>query len=195
MGGWLHAASWGDIDLEWLQQDDWNLWFLHGFYRHVYGFLGWGNENLDYALSLIPDQAVDMGPLPLTGEQLELRVPLDLLGATDKRIEGIALLHPDGRVFWDKTAVVGVDGYTQTIWDNGFVPNSTALQATKIALQGLKQGDRIRVLFEDRMLVAEDGYFIDDFSGTDLYQFYGGGSGVGYGNQPISFHLYEIPLP
>ena len=47
------------------------------------------------------------------------------------------------------------------------------------------------MLFEDREFVAEDGYFVDDFRGADLYQRYGG-ERSGYGNGPVALHIYEI---
>jgi hypothetical protein len=52
-------------------------------------------------------------------------------------------------------------------------------------------GTRVRVLFEDREIVAEPGYFVDNFRGQDLYQRHGGGAG--YGNAPVALHLYELP--
>jgi hypothetical protein len=50
----------------------------------------------------------------------------------------------------------------------------------------------VRVLFEDRELVAEDGYFVDDLRGADLYQRYGG-ERTGYGNAPVAARVYEFP--
>jgi hypothetical protein len=53
----------------------------------------------------------------------------------------------------------------------------------------------VRVLFEDRSVTAGEGHFLDDFRGQDLYQRYGGGYGVGYGNGPVALHIYEIIEP
>jgi hypothetical protein len=50
----------------------------------------------------------------------------------------------------------------------------------------------VRVLFEDRELTAATGYFVDDFRGRDLYQRFGGGPALGYGDAPVALHLYEI---
>ena len=59
---------------------------------------------------------------------------------------------------------------------------------------GLKAETKIKVLFEDRALISADGHFTDDFRGQDLYQRFGGGlPGGGYGNTPVSLHIYEIP--
>jgi hypothetical protein len=59
-----------------------------------------------------------------------------------------------------------------------------------VEVEGLKAGTRVRVLFEDREIVAKDGWFEDDFRGTDLYQRYGGTTG--YGSAPVALHAYEI---
>ncbi len=61
-------------------------------------------------------------------------------------------------------------------------------------MPGLKPGTPVRVLFEDRTLTAEDGAFIDDFRGQDLYQRYGG-EHSGYGNAPVALHAYELAVP
>lgn len=194
-GRWTHAASWGEVDLKPLRQDGLNLWFLHGFYRHAVGFLGWGNQNLTQALDWIPDRAINMGTVPSESQTVEVQVPLDALGVVDKQIDGIAWMHPDGRVYWGKTEIVSSDGVRQVIWDNGLGPQVDELRATKIVVPGLQKGQPVRVLFEDRTIAAEDGYFVDDFSGVDLYQRYGGGDRSGYGNKPVALHLYEVEIP
>lgn len=50
----------------------------------------------------------------------------------------------------------------------------------------------VRVLFEDREIIAQEGYFEDDFRGQDLYQRHGGGYGAGYGDAPVALRLYEV---
>ena len=47
-------------------------------------------------------------------------------------------------------------------------------------------------LATDRELTAADGSFIDDFRGQDLYQRFGGGPRLGYGDAPVALHLYEV---
>ncbi|MCS7045878.1 MAG: hypothetical protein NZO58_05940 [Gemmataceae bacterium] len=196
-GRWTQAAAWGDFDVgRWLGDAKRRLWFLRSFYRHATGFLGWGEDLLDQARPYLPAKVVPQGPLPPAGSWIELRVPLEALGITGM-VDGVALAHEGGRVWWGDTRLVPPnDGPTATAdvlcWDSEHL----ALRrpgGTKIEVAGLKKGARVRVLFEDRELVAEDGYFIDDFRGEDLYQRFGGGYGVGYGDGPVALHLYEIP--
>ena len=68
------------------------------------------------------------------------------------------------------------------------------LEKVKISVSGLKKGTRVRVVFEDRDIMAEDGWFLDDFRGADLYQRYGG-ERSGYGNAPVALHIYEVVSP
>ena len=101
---------------------------------------------------------------------------------------------------WDGCTPVGPylvtpDGATHTVWGDSIRPPPESLKQVRIHVAGLKAGTPVRVLFEDRTLKAEDGYFVDDFRGADLYQRYGGGYGVGYGNGPVALHLYEIAGP
>ena len=66
------------------------------------------------------------------------------------------------------------------------------LARTRIAVDGLKSGTRVRVLFEAREIKAADGFFVDDFRGHDLYRRFGGGPAAGYGDTPVAAHIYEI---
>ncbi len=70
-------------------------------------------------------------------------------------------------------------------------PSPAELARVKIRFPGLRAGARVKVLFEDRELVAEEGLFVDDFQGADLYQRYGGERSA-YGNSPVVVHVYEI---
>jgi hypothetical protein len=81
---------------------------------------------------------------------------------------------------------------TDVFGDHEDRPDPASLARVKVTVAGLKKGTPVRVLFEDRELVAEDGYFVDDLRGTDLYQRYGG-ERTGYGNAPVAARVYEFP--
>jgi hypothetical protein len=166
-------------------------WFLHSFYRYADGFLGWGKDLLSAALPYVPETAVAMGSLPRSGEWARLEVDLSSVGIGSELVDGVGFVHDGGRVLWGRTAIEGLA--TQTLWGDSVGPPPGALETSRIEVAGLKAGTRIKVLFEDREVVAGPGYFVDDFRGEDLYQRFGGGPGVGYGNEPVAFHLYEIP--
>lgn len=209
-GRWAQAAAWGKFDVrKWNDNPKQALWFLRSFYRHAYGFLGWGEDLLDKARPYLLTKVVPMGAFPDFKREdlgwLRFEASLDDLGVSGM-LDGVGFAHEVGRVAWGSTELVLPDGKAHTIWAadepaSGFTSLITELQGhrepplakSRIAIAGLKKGTKIRVLFEDREIVAEDGYFIDDFRGRDLYQRFGGGYGVGYGDGPVALHLYEIP--
>src|SRR5262249_34667487 len=160
------------------------------------GFLGWDFKGVLKASPYIPERAVHMGAPPAAGRWTQIEIPLERIGAHDKLVDGVAFLHRGGRIRWGRTAVVGppreeLEGWSE-VWGNGADRSPERLARTKIAVDGLRSGARVHVLFEDREITAADGYFIDDFRGRDLYQRFGGGPTTGYGDTPVIVHLYEI---
>jgi hypothetical protein len=195
-GRWIHGASWGKFDpVPWSKDPVKAAWFLRGFYRHAYGFLGWGLERLEQSRAHILSKTAPMGAMPEAGQWVRLEVPLDKIGAVDRLLDGVAFAHEGGVVHWGQTSLITPDDKETILWGDALEHPAEELARTKIEVAGLKGGTRVRVLFEDRELKAEDGFFTDDFRGQDLYQRYGGGYGVGYGNGPVALHLYEITGP
>lgn len=191
-GRFTHVASWGPFDLDRFRSGSGLEWFLHSFYRHADGFLGWGRDLMNAALPYVPREARAMGALPRPGEWTRLDVDLSDIGIADELVDGVGFVHDGGRVLWGRTTMEnGVA--SRTLWGDSVGPAPASLATTRIEVAGLKTGTRIRVLFEDREIVAGPGYFVDDFRGQDLYQRFGGGPGVGYGNEPVALHIYEIP--
>jgi hypothetical protein len=193
-GRWTHAATFGKVDLKTLRADPKvAYWFLNSFYRHAKGFLGWGTDLVAKSLEYVPDKAFDSGPLPKAGAWMKLEIPLDQLGAAGKLLDGVGFLHDGGQVLWGPTALVAPDGQETVLWGEAIELPAQQLANVKAHVEGLQAGTRIRVLFEDREIIAQAGYFEDDFRGHDLYQRYGGSTG--YGSAPVALHLYEIPSP
>jgi hypothetical protein len=193
-GRWTHAAAWGKPDLAARRKDpEYAYWFLGTFYRHAKGFLGWGKDLLPAALEYVPDTAADLGALPDAGKWVKLEIPLAKVGAAGKLLDGVGFLHDGGRVSWGRTALVAPDGAETLVWGDTVGRSPGELAAVKVRVAGLKAGTKVRVLFEDREVTAQDGHFEDDFRGADLYQRYGGGWGTGYGDAPVALHAYEVP--
>ena len=198
-GRWTHVATWGKVDLAKLRTDPKSsYWFLNTFYRHAKGFLGWGTNLVEKSLDYIPSKALDMGSFDFAGRPPEketvwhkLELSLDKIGAAEKLIDGVAFLHDGGRVTWGETSLNAPDGTSRFICQEFAHKQPQALAQTTVKVPGLKAGTKIRVLFEDREIVAKDGFFVDDFRGQDLYQRYGGTTG--YGHAPVALHAYEIP--
>ena len=114
-----------------------------------------------------------VGAAPGSGTWAQLEVPLD-------------------RISWGRTSSVDPAGVEVEVWRASIELPADRLARTKISVGGLKAGTRVRVLFEDRELTAADGYFVDDFRGQDLYQRFGGGPRLGYGDAPVALHIYEV---
>lgn len=193
-GRWTHAVEMGKIDWKKLRDDPKAAyWFLNAFYRHAKGFLGWGTDLVGKSLDYIPKQAKSLGALPKPGQWHELTLSLEEFEAAGKLVDGIGFLHENGVVTWGRTEILEPKGPSWVMLEGEKIIPPERLDFTKIYVAGLKEGARVRVLFEDRTIVAQDGYFVDNFRGADLYQRHGGTSG--YGNVPVALHLYEIPGP
>ena len=100
-------------------------------------------------------------------------------------------MHPAGRVR-GSDLIVAPGGEELEVWGDTIALPPDRLARTKISVGGLRARSRVRVLFEDRQLTAADGYFVDDFRSRDLYQRFGGGPMLGYGDAPVALHVYEI---
>jgi hypothetical protein len=111
---------------------------------------------------------------------------------TDKLIDGVGFLHARGRIEWGRTSLVGPSGEELAMWGDEIQLAPEQLAQVRIAVDGLRAGTRVRALFEDRELPAASGYFVDDFRGRDLYQRFGGGPALGYGDAPVALHVYEV---
>ena len=192
-GRWTHAAAWGKLDVGPIRKDNEKaFWFLRTFYRHARGFLGWGDKVPAYALPFLPSTIQKIGELPKAGEWVKLEVPLEKIGSTGKLVDGVGFLHDGGRVWWARTVLVTPDGKETVVFgDHEDRPSPEGREKTKIRVAVMKNGAKVRVLFEDRDLVADEGSFVDDFRGADLYQRYGG-ERSGYGNAPVALPVYEM---
>ena len=192
-GRFTRAAAWGGVTLAPLRGLAGTLWFLRTFYRHAIGFLGWDLKGLPATLVYVPRKAVQIGSSPPAGVWTRLEILLDAIGAEGKLVDGVGFLHPAGRIEWGRTSIVTPGGDELEVWGESIALPPDRLARTKISVQGLRAGRRIRVLFEDRELTAAEGYFVDDFRGRDLYQRFGGGPTLGYGDAPVACHVYEVP--
>jgi hypothetical protein len=201
-GRWTHAASWGKWDVQEVRKDNARaFWFLRTFYRHARGFLGWSDRVPPHALAFIPSKTTRMGDLPPGGKWVKVEVALDKIAAAGKLIDGVGFLHDGGRAWWADTRLKPPAGSRRAGGQDAVLfgahedrPAPDRLAKTRIAVAGLKKGAKVRVLFEDREVVAQEGHFVDDFRGVDLYQRYGG-ERSGYGNAPVALHVYEVMLP
>lgn len=196
-GRWTHAGRWGQFDMTRLRSDSvMTRWFLKMFYRNSQGFAfdGWYGQPKPEAMGYLPEDATDHGPLPAAGEWVNLQVPLASIDAAGKLVDGIAFMHEGGTVYWGRTAIVSPDGTETLVWGDHMGTAPDDLTTVRIEVEGLEANTPVKVLFEDRVIIAQDGFFTDDFRGDNLFQRFGGGlRGGGYGDEPVALKLYEIP--
>ena len=191
-GRFTHAASWGAFDVTKYRTGTPLEWFLNSLYRNAPGFLGWGKTLLNAALPYVPETQARLGAVPAAGAWTRLEVPFESIGVARKLVDGVAFLHEGGRVEWGRTVIESA-GSSDVIWDGGPSFDPESMRRTRVEVAGLKAGTRVQALFEDREIVAGNGFFEDDFRGADLYQRFGGGPGSGYGRDPVALHVYLIP--
>ena len=164
-GRWTHAAGWGKVELSKLKDPKTAYWFLNTFYRHAKGFLGWGTDLVPKALEFVPSDPLKPQALPAAGKWVQLEVPLKALGVEGKLVDGVGFLHAKGRITWGKTSIVTPDGEETVMLGDDVALPPERLESVRIQVKGLKKGTRVRVLFEDREITAEEGFFQDDFRG------------------------------
>jgi len=133
-----------------------------------------------------------MGRAPAAGQGARIEVPLERIGADSRLLDGVGFIHPRGSAQWGRTSIIAPGGEEFEVWGDDIQVAPDRLAQTKISVDGLRAGTRVRVLFEDRELMAANGYFVDDFRGLDLYQRFGGGPTLGYGDAPVALHIYEV---
>src|SRR5262249_16168116 len=126
---------------------------------------------------------------------------------------GFAYLTKNGRALWDYSALER-DGKPVRVFCEDTVGIDRALLGkVQINVPGLSAGAKVRVLFENRTIAAEDGCFSDNFEGTDTYGYEADGvvgdlfgfvrdpdrvlprmipSGYGYSYGPTAVRVYEI---
>lgn len=197
-GRWTHAGLWGKAAIDRVRPGGTNAhWFMSVFYKHAQGFAfdGWLGPIKKAAEVYLPQKGANLGAFPSTGQWVRLEIPLEKLDAADKLLDGVAFMHEGGAVRWGRTALVTPDCRETTIWDEAVGPSMKELASVKVAVEGLKEGTPVEVLFEDRELTAQAGWFTDDFRGRDLYQRYGGGPNSGYGDKPVALHIYRLKAP
>jgi hypothetical protein len=157
-----------------------------------------------------------LGALPPPGKWHRIELDASKTGLVGKLVDGFAYLTKDGRALWDYS-VLERDGKVVRVFCEDTVGIDRALlPKVRVNVPGLKKGSPVRCLFEDRVILADDGGFWDDFVGVDTYGHEAGGiagdmfgyvkdedrelprmmpGGYGYTYGPTAVHIYEIEHP
>jgi hypothetical protein len=154
-----------------------------------------------------------LGPLPAAGRWHRIEIDAEKVGLVGKLVDGFAYLTRNGRALWDFTALERGGKVARVFCEDSVGIDRTLLKAVRVNVPGLKKGTRVRVLFEDREIVTDDGGFTDNFEGTDTYGREAGGvagdlfgfvkdedrelarmlpSGYGYTYGLTAVHIYAV---
>jgi len=161
-----------------------------------------------------PEHFRNLRALPKAGEWVRIEFPAEKVDLVGHLVDGFAYMHRNGRVLWDYTALERNGEVVRVFSDDAVGIPREQLDAVRVNVPGLKAGTKVKVLFEGRDIVAEDGYFIDNMQGVDTYGFEAYGpegdmfgfvrdedrelarmmpSGHGYNYGPTAVRIYEIP--
>lgn len=155
----------------------------------------------------------NLGAVPPAGKWVRIELDADKAGLTGKLVDGLAFLSHNGRALWDHSVLERNGKVVRNFCEDTVGIDRAELASVKIQVPGLKKGSKIKVLFEDRSITADDGLFQDNFDGIDTYAYEGDAvegdmlgfvrdedrqvvqmmpSGYGYKYGPTAVHIYEI---
>ncbi|MCE9591198.1 MAG: hypothetical protein K8S99_11815 [Planctomycetes bacterium] len=239
-GRFAHNAVLGAFDWEKFKKDEGNIIMYSELNHSVWHEINWRIDDQIYERAVVllgkkeadklrkldkigrekveqiaykPEHFHNAGKLPEGGSWYRIEMDAEKFGLVGKLVDGFAFLTQNGRAMWDYSALERNGQVVRVFSEDTVGVDRNLLHAVRINVPGLKAGTRVRVLFENREVVAEEGGFIDDFTGTDTYGSEGGAvvgdmfgfiidpdrelvrmmpSGYGYTYGPTAVHIYEI---
>lgn len=215
-GEWRYHATWGDFNHGQFTDSGVRMWMAKDMHQMSWGSLAIGfcgpeghdpknPKLLQYTFTA--DQFHRLGNLPATGAWVRLEVPVDQLGLDGKVVDGFAFISKGAKVLWERTLLVQ-DGHEIALCDGSAGIPPEDLEKVRFNVEGLKAGTKVNVCFEEREIVAKDGYFEDDLSGEPGYRnmwvslygdklgetgYYGNGINYNYNWGKVAARLYEVP--
>lgn len=210
-GDWMYQATWGDFNHKEFTEGGARLWIAKDMHQMFWGTLTtWGDNDpmnanlLKYVFT--ENQFHKIGTLPEKGKWVGLEIPVEKLGLEGKVIDGFGFVSKGDNAWWERTVIVQ-DGKENVLLDGSVGVSPENLKNVKFYVDGLKAGARVKVHFDEREIIAKDGYFEDDLSGEPGYQnlwvgiygdkfgdtgYYGDGVFYNYNWGRIAARLYEI---
>jgi len=215
-GMWRHHGVWGTFDHQAFTDSGVRLWMAKDMHQMAWGSIGigfCGPEGHDPKHPMLlrntftAAQFHRLGDLPKVGMWARLEIPVEALGLDGKVIDGFAFVSKGAKVWWERTLITQ-GGEEKVLCDGSAGIHPQALKRVRFRVEGLKAGTRVKVCFEERDIIAADGYFEDDLSGEPGYRnlwvglygdrigetgYYGDGVFYNYNWGKVAARLYEIP--
>ena len=214
-GEWRYHAVWGNFKHARFTDSGVRLWLAKDMHQMAWGSAGLGfcdpqghevkNANL-LKYTFTPDQYHKLGEMPNVGTWAKLEVPVETVGLDGLVVDGFGFVSKGAKVWWEQTLLLR-DGGERVLCDGSVGIPPDQLKKVRFNVAGLKAGTKIRVCFEERDIIASDGYFEDDFSGEPGYRnmwvglygdkigetgYYGDGVFYNYNWGKVATRLYEI---
>jgi hypothetical protein len=217
-GEWRYHATWGKFDHQEFTDSGVRLWMAKDMHQMSWGTIGIGfcgpegHDPKNPALlqhTFTEQQFHRMGESPKPGVWTRLEVPVEALGLDGMMVDGFGFVSKGAKVWWERTLLVQ-DGKETVLCDGSAGIPPDQLAKVRFNVDGLKAGTKVKVCFEERDIVSQDGYFEDDLSGEPGYRnmwvglygdkigetgYYGDGIFYNYNWGKVAARLYEIPKP
>ena len=153
------------------------------------------------------------GRLPRPGTWHKIEIDAVKAGLVGKLVDGFAYMSRNGRALWDYSVLIRRGKVKRVYCEDTVGIDRKLLGKVRIKVPGLRQGAKVRALFEGRVITAEAGGFTDDFTGVETYGYENDGvvgdlfgfikdpdrelprmmpSGYAYSYGPTAVHIYEI---
>lgn len=239
-GRFAHNAYLGNFNWEKFKKDDGNIVMYSELNHSVWHEINWSIDERIYqrAVVLLGQKEADRlkrldqvgrekvekiayqpghfrseGKLPEAGAWHRIEIDAEQYGLVGKLVDGFAFITQNGRAKWDYSALERNGQVVRVFCEDTVGIDRATLPSVRINVPGLRAGARIKVLFENREIIAEEGGFTDNFVGTDTYGHEGHAvvgdmfgfivdpdrelvrmmpSGYGYTYGPTAVHIYEI---
>jgi hypothetical protein len=232
-GDWRYQAVWGDWDYQAFtagQENDTDvkLWLARDMHQMFWGTTNFPEEIKDAAgkgtgkyhinadgraklakFVFTADQFHKVGPLPVANQWVRLEATIEQLGLSEGMVvDGFGFLSKGANVWWERTLLVSADGKETVLCDGSAGISPGKLAKVCFTVPGLKAGTKVKVVFDERVITAGDGYFEDDLTGEPGYQnlwegiygdkigettYYGDGVFYNYNFGRVAARLYEVP--
>lgn len=215
-GAWRHHAVWGDFDHKKFTDSGVRLWIAKDMHQMSWGTIDIGfcgpeghtaNHPKLLEHTFTAEQYHKLGALPKAGGWVRLEVPVEELGLVGKVVDGFGFVNQGDKMWWERTLIVH-NGQEQVLCDGSVGAPPLSLKKVRFNVEGLRARTPIKVAFEEREILSNEGYFEDDLSGEEGYRnqwvgiygdkigetgYYGDGVFYNYNGGKVAARLYEIP--
>lgn len=190
-GGFNHVAYWGEFDWQEFHKNEIDKFLAAECYSHADYGINWKRTQqqfwLDYRLKhRFPASCFKrLGPLPPAEKWVTLSLPINEIGLDKKVVDGLIFMTSgNGNAWWGRSVLNRLGGAREILLDGQIGRAPDSFRNCRLQLAGHTSAS-IRVIGESRSLRMQNGEWIDDLAGKDLFGFFRDGylgDGITYGS-------------